>query len=176
MGSCSFRAKESAKSQISKFNNTLCCDEYVCRFYISVHDTSRMHVIQGTTYLNKVFPYCLLRYQSVLSFKMLNKIKMKKFYQKIYIYKVKVTSFGRAAFSYAVVQPLFDILFPLIIGLHQETSVHVSPEKLYHSWFCVQPTYGAQTYQTCIDTALPGYQFTPWSSGASEIHFLRPEK
>ena len=41
---------------------------------------------------------------------------------------------------------------------------------------CLQPAYGAEEYQTCIDTALLRYQFTPWSSGASEIHFLCPEK
>ena len=29
---------------------------------------------------------------------------------------------------------------------------------------------------TCTDTALSGYQFIPWSSGASDIHLLCPEK
>ena len=42
--------------------------------------------------------------------------------------------------------------------------------------FCVQPTCGAQEYQTCTDTTLSGYHFTPWLSGASEIHFLCQEK
>ena len=41
---------------------------------------------------------------------------------------------------------------------------------------CVQPTNGAQEYQTCIDTALSAYQITHWSSGDLEIHFLCPEK
>ena len=67
-------------------------------------------------------------------------------------------------------------LIPLVIGLYWETSVRVSLGKLFHYRFCVQPTYGAQECQTCTDTALSGYQFTPWSSGASEIHFLCPEK
>ena len=40
----------------------------------------------------------------------------------------------------------------------------------------MQPTYGAQEYQTCTDTARSGYQFTTWSSGASKINFLCPEK
>ena len=35
------------------------------------------------------------------------------------------------------------------------------------SRFCVQPTYGAQEYQICTDTAISGYQFTPWLSDAS---------
>ena len=34
------------------------------------------------------------------------------------IYKVKVTSCGRATFSYSAVKPPFDITFPLVIGLH----------------------------------------------------------
>ena len=38
------------------------------------------------------------------------------------------------------------------------------------------PTYSAQKYQTCTEIALLGYQFRPWSSGDSEIHFLCPEK
>ena len=33
------------------------------------------------------------------------------------------------------------------------------------------PKYGAQEYQACTDTTLSGYQFTLWSSGASEIYF-----
>ena len=48
--------------------------------------------------------------------------------------------------------------------------------KLFLSRFCVKPTYGTQEYKTCTDTALSRYQFTPWSSGASEIHFLCQEK
>ena len=36
--------------------------------------------------------------------------------------------------------------------------------------------YGTQEYLTCTDTALTWYQFTPWSSGASEIYFLCPEE
>ena len=72
---------------------------------------------------------------------------------------VKVASFGRATLSY----PL-TLTSP---GLPGET---ISlPE-------CVQPTYGAQEYQNDTDTALSGYQSTPWSSGALEIHFLCPER
>ena len=41
---------------------------------------------------------------------------------------------------------------------------------------CLQSTYGSEVYQTCTDTVLSGYQFTPWSSGTSEIHILCPEK
>ena len=92
------------------------------------------------------------------------------------ILNVKVNSFGKAAFSYSAAQPSFDIYLPLVIGLHQETSVRVSLDKQFHSRFCVLPTYGAQVYQTCTDTALSGYQFTSWLNEASEIHFLYPEK
>ena len=41
--------------------------------------------------------------------------------------------------------------------------------------YFTQPTYDAQKYQTCTDTTLSWYQFTPWSSRASEIHFLCPK-
>ena len=46
----------------------------------------------------------------------------------------------------------------------------------FQSQFCVPPTYEAQEYQTCTDTALSGYQIKPWSRGVLKIHFLRPEK
>ena len=90
--------------------------------------------------------------------------------------KIKLPVFGRAAFSYSAVQTPFDIVLPLVIGLHKETNVRVSLGKQLNSRFCVQPTYGAQEYLTWTDTALSGYQITPWSSGASEIHSLCPEK
>ena len=76
-------------------------------------------------------------------------------------------SFGRTAFSYSAIQPPFDIL--------------TSPghwATLGNQCLClpgVQATYGTQEYLTCTDTALSGHQVTPWSSGASEIHFLCPE-
>ena len=76
--------------------------------------------------------------------------------------------------SLSAIQPFCHPLtfnFPWSLGY-----VRVSMGKLFHSQFCVQPTYGAQEYQTDKDTALSGYQFTPWSSGASEINFLGPEK
>ena len=42
---------------------------------------------------------------------------------------------------------------------------------------CSQNTgYGTQEYQTCTDTTLSVYQFTPCMSGVSEIHFLCQEK
>ena len=34
----------------------------------------------------------------------------------------------------------------------------------------VRPKYSVQVYKTCTDTALSGYQFTLWSSGAWKIH------
>ena len=52
----------------------------------------------------------------------------------------------------------------------------VSLGRLLHSWFCKQLTHGAQEGHTCTDTTLSGNQFTPWSSGVSEIHFLCPEQ
>lgn len=36
-------------------------NEHISWFYISVHDSSRMHVFQCTAELNKVLPYCSLR-------------------------------------------------------------------------------------------------------------------
>ena len=51
--------------------------------------------------------------------------------------------------------------FPLVIGLYSKTSVRASMGKLFYSRSCVQPTYDAQEYQTCADTAFPGYQLTP---------------
>ena len=90
---------------------------------------------------------------------------------------IKVTSFGRVIFSYSAIQPSFVINFPWSLGYIRKL-VFGSPPwgKLIHSRLCVQPTYDALLYQTCTDTALSGYQFTPWSSGASGIHFLYPEK
>ena len=70
-------------------------------------------------------------------------------------FKVKVTSFGRAAFINLAVQPPFY----LVNGLHEETIL-------------LQVLCAA----TDTDTVLSGYQFIPWSSEASEIHFLWPEK
>ena len=60
--------------------------------------------------------------------------------------------------------------------LGNQRSCDPGPGKLFHSWFCVQPTYSAPEYLTCTDTTLSGYQITPWQSEASEIHFLCPEK
>ena len=65
------------------------------------------------------------------------------------------------------------INFPWSLG---KTSVRVSPGKLFYSRICVQQPDWAQEYQTCTDTAISGYQFTPCLSEASEINFLSPEK
>ena len=35
--------------------------------------------------------------------------------------------------------------------------------KLFRSRFCVQLTHDDQEYRTCTDTALSGYQLTPWA-------------
>ena len=40
--------------------------------------------------------------------------------------------------------------------------------------FCVQPICGAKEYQTCTDTALSGYQFTPWLRWSLADPFLLP--
>ena len=95
----------------------------------------------------------------------LNLIKQKErnVVEKKYVY------FGSAAFSYSAVQSLFHIL----------TSSGQWTRKLTFgssSQFCMQPTYGAQKYQTCTDIDLSGFQIIPWSSRASNIHFFCPEK
>ena len=68
----------------------------------------------------------------------------------------KVTNFGRAYFSYSVVLPPLNINFPWSLGYIWKLAFG----KVPYSRFCVQPTYGAQEYQTCTYTALSGYQFT----------------
>ena len=42
----------------------------------------------------------------------------------------------------------------------------------FNSRFCVQPTYNAYDHQTPPTR----FEFTSWSGGASEIHFLCPEE
>ena len=79
-----------------------------------------------------------------------------------------------AAFSYSI-----NFLWSL-------GSVWASLRKLFHSRFCGSHYTAAlfercsplliSTSLFCADTSLSRYQFTPWSSGASEIHFLRQEK
>ena len=46
-----------------------------CRILTSMHDTFRVHVFYSTTYLYEVFPYRLLRYQSVLGSEILKSNK-----------------------------------------------------------------------------------------------------
>ena len=67
--------------------------------------------------------------------------------------KYKAISLVRAA-----VQPFNHplTLTSLVIGLHKKTSVRVYLGK-FHLRFYVHPTYGAQEYQTCADSALSGY-------------------
>ena len=77
----------------------------------------------------------------------------------------------------SAIQPFsHPLTHPLVNRLHQETSIRVSLGKLFHSHSYVQPTFGAHEYHTCTDTTFTGYQFKPWSSGASEIHLLCPER
>ena len=63
--------------------------------------------------------------------------------------------------------------FPWSLGYIRKLALGSLWGQLYYSRFCVQTTYGAHEFQTCTDTALSGYQFTPRSSGDS---FLVPEK
>ena len=94
----------------------------------------------------------------------------------LHLLKVKVTSFGRAAFSYLGVQPPFDILTSPGHWATLGNKHSGLPGETISLKFCVQPTYGTQEYLTSTDTALSGYQITHWLSGALEIHFLCPEK
>ena len=48
------------------------------------------------------------------------------------------------------------------------------PGETFSGFVCSQ--HKAPRKKFCTDTALSGYHFTPWSSWASEIHFLCPEK
>ena len=73
MGSCRLRAEESAKSQVAEFHHSLSCYKHIGRFDISVHDPTWVHMVQGTTYLYKILPYCLLWYKSCLSLKVLQR-------------------------------------------------------------------------------------------------------
>ena len=93
----------------------------------------------------------------------------------ITIKQVKATSFGRAAFSCSVAQPPFNINFPWSLGYIRKLVFRVPGETISLLVF-VQPIHSVPEYQTCTDTAFSGYKFTPWSSGASEIHFLCPKK
>ena len=74
--------------------------------------------------------------------------------------------FGRAAFSYSAVQQTFDINFPWLLGYIKKLAFGSSWGNYFTTGFVC-----TQEYQTYTDTALQGYQFTPWSSGASEFHF-----
>ena len=93
----------------------------------------------------------------------------------LYIQKCLTSNKVKKSFSYSAT------LWHLTchgLGIRRETTPFESPWENFSFMVCVQPTYdsyGAQEYQTCTDTAFSWYQFTRWSSGASEIHFLCSE-
>ena len=60
---------------------------------------------------------------------------------------------------------LFRVSFYLYLSLS-----FCLPEETISLSVCLQE------YQNCTDTTFSGYLITPWSSAASEIHFLCPEK
>ena len=86
-------------------------------------------------------------------------------------YKVTVTSFCRTTFSYSAVQQPFDFNVSWSLDYIRKLAFNHLGETMSLP-LCVQPTYGAYEYQTCTDHALSVYQFTTWSSGATQIHFL----
>ena len=94
----------------------------------------------------------------------------------IIILKLKLLVFGRATFSYSAVQPPFDIQLPLAIGLHKETSVRVSLRKLFHSRFCVQPTYGAKEFKLAHTPPSQGTNSYLGRVEPQRFIFLCPEK
>lgn len=71
MSSSSLGAEKSTKSQIPQLNHTLGCYKHIGWLDVSVHDTSGVHVVQGTTDLYEVFPDGLLWDKSVLPLEML---------------------------------------------------------------------------------------------------------
>ena len=80
--------------------------------------------------------------------------------------KVKGTSFCRATFSSSAVQPPFGINFPWSFG---NWLLGFPEETISLTVLCAANI--SSEYQTCTDTTLSGCQFTPWSSGASQIQF-----
>lgn len=72
MSCCSFGTEESSKTKIPKLDDTLSRDKHISRFDVSVHDTSRVHVVESTANLYEVFPDSLLGDQSVLFLEVLN--------------------------------------------------------------------------------------------------------
>ena len=75
----------------------------------------------------------------------------------------------------SAIQPHFDTNLSWSLGYIRKLKFKYHWGKLFHSRYCVQPTHGAQEYHSCKYTAHSGYQFTPWLSGASEIHFCAQE-
>ena len=90
--------------------------------------------------------------------------------------KLKVNSFGRASFSYLAIQPPIDINFPWSLGFIRKLAFGSCWGNYFTPGFVCSQHKGVQKYQTYTDIALSGYQFTFWSSGASEILLLYPEK
>ena len=73
MSCCCLGAKESAQSKISEFDNALRCYKNVGWFDVPVHNTSGMHVVEGATDLNKIFPDGLLWDETILLLEVLDK-------------------------------------------------------------------------------------------------------
>ena len=92
----------------------------------------------------------------------------------IKLLEVKVTSFGRVAFSYSAVQPPFDINFPWSLGYMGKLACWSAWGNYFIPGFVCSQHTAPRNIQ--LAQTLPGYQFKPWSSGASEIHILCPEK
>ena len=107
--------------------------------------------------------YCLHHRSSlVMLYLLLQKVK-----------KVKVACFTSYSAVFAILWHIISLGHWATLG-NQRSGLH--GETILLSVFCVQPTHGAQEYLTCTDGVVLGYQFTPWSSLASGIHFLCPEK
>ena len=74
----------------------------------------------------------------------------------------------------SAIQPPFDINFPCSIGYISKLSFEPPGESILLSVLCTSNT--ATRNIKLAQTPPSGYHFTIWSSVASEIHFMCPEK
>ena len=88
---------------------------------------------------------------------------------------IKLPVFGRTTFSYSAIHPSFDINFPWSLGYIRKLALRTPWGNYFSPVLCAANIrhLGMSNLQ---DTVLSGCQFTAWLSGASEIHFLCPEK
>ena len=75
----------------------------------------------------------------------------------------------------SAIQPPFDINFPQSLGYIRIIAFQSPGETISLPVLCAANIW-LPGIQQCQDTAIMGYQFTPWSSGAPEIHFLCQKK